>query len=111
MEVELALILFDFGVHSVVSYRVSQRIREIGIRMALGGDGRDALRLVLRRALRPEFRTVPVIMCARSEAWMPNHFRRNLPRKCGSSNWSCIQTRSNDPQQPLFVVEIKGRVT
>jgi predicted PP-loop superfamily ATPase len=56
------LILFDFGLHGVVSYRVSQRIREIDIRMALGGDGRDVLRLVLRRALRPEFRTVPVII-------------------------------------------------
>ena len=49
----LALLLASIGVHGVVSYGVSQRIREIGIRMTLGADGRDVMRLVLRQALRP----------------------------------------------------------
>jgi ABC-type antimicrobial peptide transport system permease subunit len=49
----LALLLASIGVHGVVSYGVSQRIREIGIRMTLGADGRDMMRLVLRQALRP----------------------------------------------------------
>jgi hypothetical protein len=49
----LALVLASIGVHGVVSYGVSQRIREIGIRMTLGADGRDVMRLVLRQALRP----------------------------------------------------------
>ena len=49
----LALLLASIGVHGVVSYGVSQRIREIGIRMTLGADGRDGMKLVLRQALRP----------------------------------------------------------
>ena len=62
----LALLLASIGVHGVVSYGVSQRIREIGIRMTLGADGRDVMRLVLRHALRPAVigALVGVIGCA-----------------------------------------------
>jgi putative ABC transport system permease protein len=47
----LALALGSVGIYGIVSYAVTQRTNEIGIRMALGANPRDILQLILKHGL------------------------------------------------------------
>src|SRR5580692_2517929 len=49
----LALMLTAMGIYSVLSYAVRRRVREIGIRMALGASHSDVLKMVVADGMKP----------------------------------------------------------
>ena len=60
----MALTLGIIGIYGVISYTVSQRRREIGIRLALGAQGGDVLQMVLGQGAKLALVGVAVGVCA-----------------------------------------------
>ncbi len=58
------LLLASLGIYGVMAYAVTQRTKEIGIRMTLGAERRDVMRLILAQAMRPVAMGVAVGLAA-----------------------------------------------
>ena len=68
----LGMLLSSLGIYGVVSYAVSSRIREIGIRMTLGAMPAGILGLIIRQAMRPVIWGVAIglVVCAAASQLM-----------------------------------------
>jgi putative ABC transport system permease protein len=72
----LALILAAIGIYSVISYAVTQRTHELGIRMALGAERRSVVNLVVKQGL---FLAMVGVVTGLAGAWAVARLLSSLP--------------------------------
>jgi len=72
----MALFLASLGLYGVISYNVTHRTHEIGIRMALGAERRQVWRLVLAQGMRPAL--VGVLVGAIAASFVVRYLRSQL---------------------------------
>jgi putative ABC transport system permease protein len=83
-----ALLLASLGVYGVMSYTVTQRTTEIGIRWALGAERGEVLRMMLRQALRPVAAGIAVA----------------VPLSLGAATWLRSLLFGVSPQDPTTIM-------
>ena len=64
----VALVMALAGVYGVLSYAVSQRRSEVGVRMALGASRRNVLRLIVMQGMRPV--VIGVVLGTAGALWL-----------------------------------------
>lgn len=72
----VALVLASIGIFGVISYSVSQRTAEIGVRMALGARPADVARLVLQQVFL--MTTIGITIGAGAATWLSRYLRTQL---------------------------------
>lgn len=78
----LALVLATLGLYAVIAYGVTQRVREMGVRVALGAAGGDIVRLILGEGVRVAAVGVTIGMAAAIAAshWLGDYLFGISPR-------------------------------